>query len=104
MSVVLAISVACLVVITALAAKRLLDPGHPGATLPCRGAPASPQNGSSPLANERCLLCNGPLLSQLATREEVVARVERRIDSDTAAVARLLANPPSADWASLFRP
>ncbi len=62
---------------------------------------AAPQHAAR--RTERCLLCDGPLPPELLTREQVIARVERRIDSDTSAVSQLLANPPSADWNSLFR-
>ena len=96
MSVVLAISAACLALVLFLAGRR---------RRPTRAERAAPAvEGVASRMGERCLLCNGPLPSQLVTREEVIARVERRIDVDSAAVAVLLASPPSAAWLSLFRP
>lgn len=94
--VVLAISVAGLAVVLVLAAAWRRAAGHE------RAAPAA--DGLASRTGARCLLCNGPLPSQLVTREEVIASVERRIDVDSAAVAQVLANPPSAAWLSLFRP
>ncbi len=75
----------------------------PTSSEPCSEGTASSAEAPT-RRTDRCLLCNGPLPVEVVTRDEVIAQVERRIGSDTQAVARLLANPPSADWASLFRP
>ena len=96
MSVVLAISVACLAVVLVLAARRR-PAGRPERATPT-------VEGVASRTGERCLLCNGPLPSQLVTREDVIARVEHRIAVDSAAVTLLLASPPSIAWVGLFRP
>jgi hypothetical protein len=49
------------------------------------------------------VLCNAPLPCRYATREEVIARVERLIDADAAEVAKLLSGSPSGTRAGLVR-
>lgn len=68
------------------------------------GVPGPAARGPGGRAEARCALCHGPLPPGLITREEVIAQVERRIDHDSAAVATLLAQPPSDAWVNLFRP
>lgn len=100
MSVVWFMSVVGLAIVLVLAARRRR--ASPRRTRDDRAGPTLDAVASR--VGGHCLLCNRPLPSQLVTREEVIARVEARIDVDTEAVSQLLASPPSRAWVGLFRP
>jgi hypothetical protein len=100
----LAISAAYVATALALAARRSWGRRRaPRAVQRGRVAQVPPERARDP-AGGRCVLCHAPLASRLLTREELIARVEHRIDTDTAAVAELLSSLPPSTWARSIGP
>lgn len=104
MTAVLAIWAACVLFAFWLSSRWRRERDLPKLVPLSRESVRPPPQGVSERAGERCVLCNGRLPFQLTTRAEVIARIEHRIGVDSAAVAQLLASPPSDAWVRLFRP
>jgi hypothetical protein len=102
MSLVLAISAACMTTALTLAAGWWWA-RKPARPVPGRQAAEAARNPAHESVSARCVLCHAPLPFRFVTREEVIARVEHRIDDDAAAVAKLLAGSPSGAWAGSIR-